>query len=382
MSERDVAIVLSGGGMNGVLLELGFLKRLRVSSLWPRIGRIYGTSAGALTGTMAALDLLDELEEFVLGLQPGDIFRPQSLWRLPLNGLHEYALPATVAERMLDPLELGQRLAEAPVEVVIFATDVSDEDDSEGTHAYELAYSSHETPPEILAQAMLASAAISALVLPLPVGDRIATDGGWVRNFPLGAALDHPDVNLVVAFRYVPHYPHIGFAALARVRRQVEPLPRRPARPRLHRRARRGGGARAPRRAGPPRRHARPPDASRDPAQHGARGAARRRARRGDPGARSAAQRRHPHRDRACAAGPPRPGGTCCRGALRADCAADDASRGSRCAARVAPRVSTRGFRAHREWSEDSKRALIARGYAAADAELAAHGIDLMERAV
>ena len=110
MSERDVAIVLSGGGMNGVLLELGFLKRLRVSSLWPRVGRIYGTSAGALTGTMAALDLLDELEEFVLGLQPGDLFRPQSLWRLPLNGLHEYALPATVGERMLDPLELGQRL--------------------------------------------------------------------------------------------------------------------------------------------------------------------------------------------------------------------------------------------------------------------------------
>ena len=50
MSERDVAIVLSGGGMNGVLLELGFLRRLRDSSLWPRVGRIYGTSAGALAG--------------------------------------------------------------------------------------------------------------------------------------------------------------------------------------------------------------------------------------------------------------------------------------------------------------------------------------------
>ncbi len=50
MGERDVAIVLSGGGMNGVLLELGFLKRLRASSLWPRVARIYGTSAGALTG--------------------------------------------------------------------------------------------------------------------------------------------------------------------------------------------------------------------------------------------------------------------------------------------------------------------------------------------
>ena len=221
MSERDIAIVLSGGGMNGVLLELGFLQRLRASSLWPRVGRIYGTSAGALTGAMAALDLLDELEEFVLGLQPGDIFRPQSLWRLPLNGLHEYALPATVGERMLEPLELGERLCKAPIEVVIFATDVSDEDDDDRSRSYELVYSSHETPPEILAQAVLASAAISALVLPLTVGDRIATDGGWVRNFPLGAALDHPEVNLVVAFRYVPRYPHIGIDSLARVRRRL-----------------------------------------------------------------------------------------------------------------------------------------------------------------
>ena len=58
MSEKDVAIVLSGGGVNGVLLELGFLKRLRRSSLWPRIACVYGTSAGALAGTMAALDRL------------------------------------------------------------------------------------------------------------------------------------------------------------------------------------------------------------------------------------------------------------------------------------------------------------------------------------
>ena len=103
---------------------------------------------------------------------------------------------------------------------MIFATDVSDEEEA-CAHSYELVYSSHETPPEILAQAVLASAAISALVLPLTVGDRIATDGGWVRNFPLGAALEHPDVKLVVAFRYVPRYPHIGVASLARVRRRL-----------------------------------------------------------------------------------------------------------------------------------------------------------------
>ena len=34
MSERDLALVLSGGGMNGLLLELGFLQRLREDRLW------------------------------------------------------------------------------------------------------------------------------------------------------------------------------------------------------------------------------------------------------------------------------------------------------------------------------------------------------------
>src|SRR5581483_1550862 len=82
--QRDVAVVLSGGGMNGVLLELGFLQRLRRSSLWPRVGWIYGTSAGALAGTMAALDRLDDLEQFLLRLQPEEAFRPNRLWQLPL----------------------------------------------------------------------------------------------------------------------------------------------------------------------------------------------------------------------------------------------------------------------------------------------------------
>src|ERR671938_613320 len=124
-ASRDVALVLSGGGVNGVLMELGFLQRVRESELWPRVGWIYGTSSGALAGTMAAVDRLDALEERDL---------------------------------------------------------------------LELAYSSHTTPPDVFAQAVLASAAISALVLPLRVGDRIATDGGWVRNFPLGYAYDRPEV--------------------------------------------------------------------------------------------------------------------------------------------------------------------------------------------
>src|SRR5437763_13022860 len=120
--ERDIAVVLSGGAVNGVLMELGFLKRLRESDLWPRVGWIYGTSSGALSGTMAALDRLDELEEFMLALQPDETFRPHSLWRLPLLGSHDYRLPDTIAERLGDVAELARELRQAPAELTVIAT--------------------------------------------------------------------------------------------------------------------------------------------------------------------------------------------------------------------------------------------------------------------
>jgi predicted acylesterase/phospholipase RssA len=226
--ERDVAVVLSGGAVNGVLMELGFIKRLRESDLWPRVGWIYGTSSGALSGTMAALDRLDDLEDFMLRLQPEETFRPHSLWRLPLLGSHDYRLPETVAERIGDLVPLSRELATAPIEVTVFATDVSIDAHGEGARMYELAYSSRTTPPETMAQAIIASAAVSALVLPRPVGDRIATDGAWVRNFPLGPAYEQPGVELIVSFRYVPTYPNFGAEGLARFRKRLERFPKIP----------------------------------------------------------------------------------------------------------------------------------------------------------
>jgi predicted acylesterase/phospholipase RssA len=219
---RDVAIVLSGGGMNGVLMELGFLKRIRESEHWPRVGWIFGTSAGALSGTLAAVDRLDELERFLLDLRPEETFRPHRLWQLPLVGLHDYALPKTISEKLGDRVELARDVARAAIELVVVATDVTDDADPEGTDARELVYSSRDTPPELFAEAVLASAAISALVLPVRVGDRIATDGGWVRNYPLGYAYDHPEVELILGFRYLPRYPRIGAGGLADLRRRLE----------------------------------------------------------------------------------------------------------------------------------------------------------------
>ncbi len=218
---RDVALVLSGGGINGILLELGFLRRLSETPLWARVGWIYGTSAGALAGTMAALGRLDDLEEFLLGLSPQDAFRPRAMWQFP-GGLHDYTLPTTVAERIGSPEELGYALADAEVELVVYATDVSDYPDGDEARDFELEYSSHTSPPEVMGAAILASAAISGLVLPSTLDGRVATDGGWVRNFPFEHAYRNPEVGAIAAFRYVASYPPTSGAYLERTRERLE----------------------------------------------------------------------------------------------------------------------------------------------------------------
>jgi predicted acylesterase/phospholipase RssA len=231
---RDVAVVLSGGGMTGIMMELGFLQRLRESELWERIDVFFGTSAGALAGCMAVVDRLGQLEEFLLGLRPEDTFRAHRLWRLPLLGTHDYVLPRTIAERLGDVNELAREVASAERELVAIVTDVTPaEDDRVSDPLFERAYSSRTSPPEELAQAVLASAAISALVLPMPVGDRIGTDGGWVRNYPLGYAYDRPEVELIVGFRYVPRYPVLGAEMLRAVARRLRRYSRLPAARRL-----------------------------------------------------------------------------------------------------------------------------------------------------
>jgi predicted acylesterase/phospholipase RssA len=224
---RDVAVVLSGGAINGVLMEAGFLKRLAESELWPRVGWIFGTSAGALAGTMAALDRLDELEQFLVGLRPDEVFRPNRLWRLPLIGLHEYTLPATIDRRVGDLVALSEELSHADRELVVFASDVT-QTERASEYDFELAYSSRESPPEVMAQAILASAAISTLVLPLRVGDRIATDGAWTRNFPLAHAYARPEVSTIVAFRYLPEYPRFDVRAITTLKRRLRPFRRVP----------------------------------------------------------------------------------------------------------------------------------------------------------
>jgi predicted acylesterase/phospholipase RssA len=202
--------------MSGIVMELGFLQRLRASELWDRVGWLFGTSAGALSGCMAVLDRLDELERFLFRLEPEDAFRANRLWRLPLLGTHDYVLPRTIHERIGDLGELAQELAHAECELVVVVTDVTpgEENGRVADPLFERAYSSKEASPAEMAQAVLASSAISALVLPQPVGERAATDGGWVRNYPLGYAYARPEVELIVGFRYEPRYVVLGAGML------------------------------------------------------------------------------------------------------------------------------------------------------------------------
>jgi predicted acylesterase/phospholipase RssA len=218
---RDLAVVLSGGGINAALLEQGFLGRLRESPLWPRVGWIYGTSAGALAGTMAALDRLDDLESLLYDLQPGDVFRPRPVWQFP-GGLHDYTLPATIERHIGTALEMGEALAAAEIELVVFATDVSDHYEADDTRHFELSYSSRSTSPEAMGRAILASAAVSGLVLPVSVEGVIATDGGWVRNFPLEHAYENDAVRGIAAFRYVSSYRPLDTAFLTRMRERLD----------------------------------------------------------------------------------------------------------------------------------------------------------------
>ena len=169
---------------------------------------------------MAVLDLVDELEEFCLALRPEETFRPNRLWQLPLTGLHDYTLPGTIAAR-LGPVEELARGGDAgrPVELVVCVTDVGDTRPRRATRLRANVLE-RTTPPNVMARAILASAAISALVLPLRVGDVIGTDGGWVHNFPLGHAYDNPAVRgdsgsdeFSAGGEDLAREPRLGFAA-------------------------------------------------------------------------------------------------------------------------------------------------------------------------
>ena len=133
--------------------------------------------------------------------------------------------------------------------MTVFATDVSNDAHGEGAHAYELAYSSRTTPPETMAQAILASAAVSALVLPRPSATGSRPTARGCATSRSGTRTTRPGVELIVSFRYLPTYPRIGHGGARAAAPAARALPEDAAGEGADRRAARGGGARRARRA-------------------------------------------------------------------------------------------------------------------------------------
>ena len=225
-----------------------------------------------------------------------------------------------------------------------------------------------------MGRAILASAAISGLVLPIHLDGRIATDGGWVRNFPFEHAYRNPEVRAIAAFRYVPSYP-----------------PTTPRLPRAHARtarafSRRPTGASPPRggatRAGTLvargaralRRAHRSADARRVRPQRGGRGALRTGTRDLRRRAPASARGRHRSRNRGGGAMATHPPPRRARRPLRSR-ALPVSPRPARSRADRARLGGDAGldptFRSDAPWPTELKRALVERGYALTDEALA-----------
>ena len=167
------------------------------------MGWIYGTSAGALSGTMAATDRLDQLEEFLIALRPEEVFRPHALWQLPLTGLHDYTLPETIAARVA-PLEtLAAELATAPIELVVCVTEVAPVDVDGDEHAFERVYSSrqHAAFGDGCRRARVGGDQRARPARPRRRDDRHRRRLG--AQLPARARLRQPDVREILAFRHV-----------------------------------------------------------------------------------------------------------------------------------------------------------------------------------
>ena len=130
-----------------------------------------------------------------------------------------------------------------------------------------------------MGRAILASAAISGLVLPIELDGRIATDGGWVRNFPFDAAYRNPEVAAIAASSLRPELSADDVRLPRADARASRAIPRRSTRPGAARRGAARAGARVTRRACALRRADRPTHARRVRPKRGRRGAHRQRAR-------------------------------------------------------------------------------------------------------
>ena len=175
-----VAFVLSGGAALGAV-QVGMLRALYERGIAPDL--IVGTSAGAINGAFIAERPQSVATADALAALWQDIRRGQIFPLNPLTGLlgflgaRDHLVPASGIQRLLARHLDHENLEGLPIPLHVVAVDVITGEEvrlSEGP----------------LADAVLASAAIPAVLRPVEWGDRTLMDGGVANNTPISQALE------------------------------------------------------------------------------------------------------------------------------------------------------------------------------------------------
>ncbi len=172
------AFVLSGGGSLGAV-QAGMLQALLRAGIAPDL--VVGTSVGALNGALLAADPTVRGSEAIIrlwrGLRRQDVFRVNPLTALAGTlGRRDALFPASGLGRLLDDHLAFAAMEDAPVPLIVVATDLSD------------------GGPVVLSTgpartALLASAAIPGILPAVRLDGRTLVDGAVCDNAPIGEAV-------------------------------------------------------------------------------------------------------------------------------------------------------------------------------------------------
>jgi NTE family protein len=176
----SVAFVLSGGASLGAI-QVGMLRALYERGIKPDL--IVATSVGAINGAFIAtrpqtVETADELGAIWDGVR-----RTQAFPLNPLSGLlgflgtRSHLVPDSGLRRLVARHLARGRLEELPIPLHVVAVDV--------VSGEELLLS---TGPVV--DAVMASAAIPAVLPPVPWGNRELMDGGVANNTPISHAIE------------------------------------------------------------------------------------------------------------------------------------------------------------------------------------------------
>jgi NTE family protein len=178
--QTPVAFVLSGGASLGAI-QVGMLRALYERGIAPDL--IVGTSAGALNGAFVASRPQTAATADALGAIWRDLRRGQAFPLNPLTGLlgflgaRDHLVRESGLRRLIERHVECRALEALPIPLHVIAVDV--------VTGEELRLSRGP-----LVDAVLGSAALPAVLPPVPWADRVLMDGGVANNTPISHAVE------------------------------------------------------------------------------------------------------------------------------------------------------------------------------------------------